>query len=127
VLIVGRLTVASGRETAGWVETRGRRIVATASGPPPRPPELVHDGVIAPGLVDLQVNGAGAVETLDGGQALDTIDAMLARYGVTRWLAALPTAEDERVAAAVGAIADRAGDPGHGLAGAHLEGPFLSP
>jgi len=42
-------------------------------------------------------------------------------------LAALPTAEDDRIAALVAAVADRVADPGHGLAGIHLEGPFLSP
>ena len=59
--------------------------------------------------------------------ALDAIDALLARHGVTRWLAALPTAEEERTAAALAAVAERAQDPRHGVQGAHLEGPFLAP
>jgi N-acetylglucosamine-6-phosphate deacetylase len=126
-IVSGRLPRTGGATGSGWVETRGREIVATGAGPPPRAPDVAHDGLIATGLCDLQVNGAGGVEALDGGAALDTIDALLAARGITRWLAALPTAEDARVAAAVAAIAERAPDPDHGLAGAHLEGPFLSP
>jgi N-acetylglucosamine-6-phosphate deacetylase len=127
MLIAGRLCSADGRRLPGWVEVSGGRVLATGIGSPPHTPDVVHTGTIAPGLCDLQVNGAGGADALDGGAALDAIDALLARHGVTRWLAALPTAEEDRAAAAVAAVAERAQDPGHGLQGAHLEGPFLAP
>jgi N-acetylglucosamine-6-phosphate deacetylase len=126
-LITGRLVDGAGHAAPGWLEVRAGRIAGAGKGSPPRAPDVAHDGLVAPGLFDLQVNGAGGVEALDGGPALDAIDALLVRRGVTGWLAALPTAEDERLAGALAAIAERARDPGHGLAGAHLEGPFLSP
>lgn len=126
MLVTGELMLPSG-PAHGWIEVRGRRIAATGTGPPPRSPDVEHDGRIEPGLFDLQVNGAAGVEALDGCEALDAIDALLADRGVTRWLAALPTADDERITAAVASIAERAAEPDHGLAGAHLEGPFLAP
>jgi N-acetylglucosamine-6-phosphate deacetylase len=126
-VITGRLVGAQWPPAPGWIEVRNGRIRATGIGRPPRRPDLEHDGEVSPGLCDLQVNGAAGFEGLDGGAGLDAIDAVLARHGVTRWLAALPTAEDERVHTALAAIAERMDDPRHGLMGAHIEGPFLSP
>ena len=118
---------ASSRPRPGWLEVSGDRIAAAGDGPPPRPADVDHDGPVAPGLFDLQVNGAAGVEALDGGAALDAIDRALAGRGILRWLAALPTAEEERVRAALADAGARIADPRHGLAGVHLEGPFLSP
>jgi N-acetylglucosamine-6-phosphate deacetylase len=125
-LISGTLVDEHGSAAAGWVAVQADRIADVDHGRPPGTPDLAHDGLISPALCDLQVNGAGGVEALDGGDALDAMDALLTARGVTRWLAALPTADETRVAGALAAIGERAADPGHGLAGAHLEGPFLS-
>ena len=125
-LIAGKLVAPDGSAAPGWLEVEGDRIAARADGEPPREPDLRAE-FVAPGLCDLQVNGACGVEAFDGADALDRIDAELSRRGIGRWLAALPTAEDDRVAAVLDAVAERAADPSHGLAGAHVEGPFLSP
>jgi N-acetylglucosamine-6-phosphate deacetylase len=127
LLIAGRMIDPRGRAAPGWIAIEGGRVAATGRGRPPGTPDVEHDGLLAPGLVDLQVNGAAGRDALDGGDALDAIDDVLARRGVTSWLAALPTAEDDRIEALVAAVADRVAEPGHGLAGLHLEGPFLSP
>jgi N-acetylglucosamine-6-phosphate deacetylase len=127
MVISGRLADRRGRDAPGWLSIGRGRIEAVGAGTPPRPPDVEHHGVIAPGLVDLQVNGAGGHDALDGGPALDRIDDLLARRGVSAWLAALPTAEDEHVAAVVEAARERVLDPAHGLSGLHLEGPFLAP
>ena len=82
---------------------------------------------IAPGLCDLQVNGAAGYEVTGDDDALDAIEAALIARGVTRFLATVTTIEDERAAAAVERLARRARDPGSAVAGIHLEGPFLSP
>jgi N-acetylglucosamine-6-phosphate deacetylase len=126
-LIAGLLIGPGGGAAPGWIAIDGGRVTATGRGRPPGTPDVEHDGLIAPGLVDLQVNGAAGREALEGGDALDAIDDVLARRGVTGWLAALPTADDDRIEALVTAAADRVAEPGHGLAGVHLEGPFLSP
>jgi N-acetylglucosamine-6-phosphate deacetylase len=109
------------------VETDGVRVVACGDGPPPRAADVEHSGPVVRGLCDLQVNGAAGVEALDGGAAIDRIDDVLARRGVLRWLAALPTSTEEQVDAVLAEAAERIADPAHGLVGVHLEGPFLSP
>jgi N-acetylglucosamine-6-phosphate deacetylase len=76
---------------------------------------------IAPGFVDLQVNG---VEDIDVATARDDdwdrLDAMLQRTGVTTWCPTLVTAPLEEMAARARRIPARAS-----IAGVHLEGPFL--
>lgn len=128
LLIAGRVADARGLAAPGWLRVEGARIAATGLGAPPRSPDVEHRGIIGPGLVDLQVNGAGGHDALaGGGDALDRIDEVVASHGVSGWLAALPTADDDRVAAVVEAARDRVRDPAHGLCGVHLEGPFLAP
>lgn len=126
-VIAGRLARAAGRPVQGWLRVEDGRVAARGQGEPPARPDLTHEGVIGPGLVDLQVNGAAGFDALDGGTALDAIDTAVAAHGVTGWLAALPTAEDERIAAVLADAAERMADPAHGLLGVHLEGPFLAP
>ena len=92
----------------------------------------VHDGggdVLAPGFVDLQVNGGGGVlfneHTDMGGVA--SIAAAHRKFGTTALLPTLITDTADRIAAAVHAVEEaiRHGVPG--VLGLHLEGPFLSP
>jgi N-acetylglucosamine-6-phosphate deacetylase len=86
-------------------------------------------GIIAPGLVDLQVNGGGGV-AVDGTTDVDAlahICAAHARLGTTGLLPTLITdtpEATERVIAAGIAAADQ-GVPG--FLGLHLEGPHLDP
>jgi N-acetylglucosamine-6-phosphate deacetylase len=86
---------------------------------------------IAPGLVDLQVNGFGGVdfnraETLDESAWKRATDA-LAAHGCTHFLATLITSSGEDRRACLRRIADHLRhDPGNGI-GIHLEGPFLNP
>ena len=47
--------------------------------------------LVAPGLVDLQVNGAAGVSVTDGPEALARIDAAMLDAGVTSWLATVMT------------------------------------
>ena len=83
--------------------------------------------MLAPGLCDLQVNGAAGHEATGDDDALDAIEAALVARGVTRFLATVTTIADDRAAAAVRRLAARTQDPGSAVAGVHLEGPFLSP
>ena len=59
--------------------SRAPRSPPPASGEPPRAPDEAIEGILAPGLCDLQVNGAGGHEVSDGPAALDEIDADPAR------------------------------------------------
>jgi N-acetylglucosamine-6-phosphate deacetylase len=86
-------------------------------------------GLLAPGFIDIQVNGGGGVlfndtPTVEGIRA---IGAAHRKFGTTGFLPTLITDTREKMAGAVAAA--RAGlDAGvPGLLGVHLEGPFLNP
>ena len=53
----------------GWVQLRGGRIAGAGRGTPPGPADLELDGVLAPGLIDAQINGAFAVDFAEAGTA----------------------------------------------------------
>jgi len=91
-------------------------------------PLVETNGIIAPGFVDLQVNGGGGV-MLNDRQDVDTIRTICAAhasFGTTALLATLITDTPEVTARAVeaGVAAAEAGVPG--FLGLHLEGPHLS-
>lgn len=86
-------------------------------------------GLLAPGFIDVQVNGGGGVlfndvRTVAG---IAAIGAAHRRYGTTGFLPTQITDTPEAMAEAVAAVdaALEAGVPG--LLGIHLEGPFLNP
>lgn len=115
-----------GRRTfEGWVEVSGDRITEVGRGSPPRRPAgRAH--FIGPGLCDLQVNGAGGHQVVDGSGALDAIDRVQLAHGVTSYLPTIITGPEENTASAVKTIEDRVADPASPVEGVHLEGPFLS-
>ena len=119
------MTLIAGR--SGWVEVRDERVADLGPGAPPRPPDERHDGLIAPGLVDLQVNGGAGVEVTGGPQALDAIDALQLEHGVTSYLPTIVSTDDETGTRAVADAAERIADPRSPVEGVHLEGPFLDP
>ncbi len=87
---------------------------------------------IAPGLVDLQVNGFAGHDVnapdVDASTVVELVRA-LNRVGVTTVVPTVVTASEQRIRAALSAIADaRAEDPvvAHAVPYAHVEGPFLS-
>ena len=83
---------------------------------------------VAPGLLDLQVNGAGGVDITAEPARLWEVGHTLATYGVTAWLPTLISCEP---AARTAALETFAAGPPAGWAGAlplglHFEGPMLS-
>lgn len=84
-------------------------------------------GILAPGFLDLQVNGSGGV-AIDGNAdqaVLDTVCAVQARLGATGCLPTLITDTHDATARVVqaGIAATKAQVPG--FLGLHLEGPHL--
>lgn len=109
----------------------GDVIAWVGSGRPPRKPdEEITAGpqdVIAPGFIDLQVNGYAGHDAASGADAVAAISNALPATGVTAFLPTLisePVEEGARFAAAVGAAAEATGAR---VLGAHIEGPFLNP
>jgi N-acetylglucosamine-6-phosphate deacetylase len=92
--------------------------------------EPVPDRTLAPGFVDLQVNGISGVDVAGAeGSDWDELDRALLAQGVTTWCPTLVTAPLERYAGPlerIAAAASRGDDTVRpAIAGAHLEGPFL--
>jgi N-acetylglucosamine-6-phosphate deacetylase len=127
-LLRGRLHGASDADallvdgdTIAWVG-RGR--------PPQRPDEEVATlpgDVIAPGFIDLQVNGYAGYDAASGAGAIASISEALPVTGVTAFLPthiSAPVEVGAAFAAAVGAAAEAQGAR---VLGAHIEGPFLNP
>ncbi len=86
-------------------------------------------GILAPGLIDLQVNGGGG-RMLDGSADADLIARVCAAHAHLGATGILPTLITDRPAATravvgAGIAAARAGVPG--FLGLHLEGPHLDP
>ncbi len=85
-------------------------------------------GVLAPGFVDLQVNGGGGLMFNDapGVATLKTIAAAHGRLGTAALLPTLITDTPARTAAAIAAAIAAIAKGVGGIAGLHLEGPHLS-
>jgi N-acetylglucosamine-6-phosphate deacetylase len=99
---------------------------AGADGPAPPAPYAL----LAPGFVDLQMNGIGAVDVAEAdGDDWAVLDAALVAQGVTSWCPTLCSAPLREMEASLGRIRDAARRSGAGrpaMVGAHLEGPFLA-
>jgi N-acetylglucosamine-6-phosphate deacetylase len=124
VLAASQVVTPMGVLSPGLVEVDGDRItsVVPTTG-------RVPDRVLAPGFVDLQVNGVDDIDVAAAASPADwdRLDALLAAQGTTTWLPTLVTAPLEAYEARldrIAAAADRP-DPRPRIAGAHLEGPFL--
>jgi N-acetylglucosamine-6-phosphate deacetylase len=116
------------RSGAGiWVSLKEPAIATIRNGGP-------SDGAyIAPGIVDLQVNGFRGLDFNTPPVSADLpghVTRELWSEGVTSYYATVITNAPDRIEACVGAIAQackRDADADAGIAGIHLEGPFISP
>ena len=127
------LTLAATRAFTGTeildgatVEIDSGVIVRVTPGIRPGVPRL--DGLLAPGLVEVQVNGGGGVlfNEAPNVQSLRTITQAHAHRGVTALMATLISDERGKIAAAIDAVAEGVRARMPGLLGLHLEGPWLS-
>jgi N-acetylglucosamine-6-phosphate deacetylase len=119
-----RVLTRDGWRDGAVVHVHEGRITAieAAAGPVP-------DRTVAPGFVDLQVNGIDDVDcaTADGDD-WQRLDAVLAAQGVTTWCPTLVTMPLDAYAAPLARIRAAMSRPVEArpcIAGAHLEGPFL--
>jgi N-acetylglucosamine-6-phosphate deacetylase len=109
-------------------KAEGCRIVPDVDLPEDCEVEALDGGLIAPGFVDLQVNGGGGV-LLNDDPSVDTLRIMAAahaRLGTAAFLPTLITDTPDRTRAAIDAVALALDDRVQGIVGLHLEGPHLS-
>jgi N-acetylglucosamine-6-phosphate deacetylase len=134
LVAAGRLVPAipgSGVLAPGYVLISGGRVAEVAGGPPPRPPDLVlSSGFLAPGFVDVQVNGYFGEEFATADEAgWSKVAHRLPEQGTTAFLPTIITAPIDRLVDSLRAAAVvRPGLRGGArMLGMHVEGPFISP
>lgn len=118
----------------GAVLVEGSRIVAAGSGmglPAPAGAEVIDASglLLAPGFIDLQVNGGFGHDFTARPETIWPVAADLPRYGVTAFLPTIITSPLETVTAAQEVVLEGppAGYQGAIPLGLHIEGPFLNP
>lgn len=118
--------------TQDWQVVKGRLRAVTPAGR--ATPDLGgSEAVLAPPLLDIQVNGANGIDLQDpllDAEKLWGITQFLAARGVGRWVPTLVTMSPECMEHACRVISRAlAGDAGLArvIPGIHLEGPFISP
>jgi len=86
------------------------------------------DGLLMPGLIDLQVNGGGGVLFNDSPsvETLKRIAKAHQQYGTTAWLPTLITDSVDKMQLAADAICHAIKDHSLGILGVHFEGPHIS-
>ena len=97
----------------------------------------LKDAIIAPGFIDLHIHGAAGHDIMEAeDSALEAVESLIAKHGVTSYLPTMVTAPMDKTLDALGKLGhfiERMAS--HGAAnngrarplGVHLEGPFLSP
>lgn len=98
----------------------------------PTPPNALGRAAmtIAPGFLDIQVNGAFGQDLADPNADVGRVSAGLPAFGVTGYLACIVTAPLERYGPCLDRLAAATAAPegaGARLLGVHIEGPFLNP
>jgi N-acetylglucosamine-6-phosphate deacetylase len=123
----GKLAIAGHLEEGAVVITGGRIVEMLGS---PRdgalPAQIIDADIIAPGLIDLQVNGGFGVEVGADPGALRELARRLPERGVTAYLPTLISAPAATYRPAFDAFAQAQDGRGARALGLHLEGPFLS-
>lgn len=120
-LVSGKALLLEGNRIAGLADA--------AALPAGVSEEDLGGGILAPGFVDLQVNGGGGV-MLNGSPDVQTLEIMArahATIGATTILPTLITDTPEQTARAIEAVAEAVRKGVAGIAGLHLEGPHLAP
>lgn len=114
----------------GFVRIEDGVIVEAGEGRPPGTPDIdLPDGLLAPGFVDLQVNGFYGYDMVDADKdGWHTVISRLPETGVTAFLPTFITAPVAVQAEALRRTRDLLPDLPHGtrVLGVHLEGPFLA-
>ena len=82
--------------------------------------------LIAPGLIDVQMNGFGSFDVSRASpEEFAALDELLLRMGTTSWLATIVTAPLQRMTESLLSIEKSMMVTSTGCIGAHVEGPFL--
>ena len=86
-------------------------------------------GILAPGFIDLQVNGGGGVllNNVPQHTAIDTMTSAHRRYGTTAMMPTIVSDTPQRQRACLEAVQAAMSGGNQSVLGVHLEGPFIDP
>jgi N-acetylglucosamine-6-phosphate deacetylase len=131
-LVNGRIYTGQEELTDRALLIRGDRIgdwVPAAEVAPDCPVIDLEGAAIAPGLIDLQLNGCGGVMFNDAitAETLDIMHQTNLRSGTTSFLPTLITAPDADMLAAMAVVHQYRRSSPYNVLGLHLEGPYLNP
>jgi len=118
-VIAGHLDIADGRIAA----VHGTPLDASRAGEGGR-------AVLLPGFIDTHVHGGGGRDTMEAGDAIETIARRHVRHGTTAFLATTMTApvgDIEAALRALGPVCRQRGAQSARVLGVHLEGPYINP
>jgi N-acetylglucosamine-6-phosphate deacetylase len=109
-----------------WIVIGDGRIVATGTGPPPAGATDLGDALLAPGFVDIQVNGSGTVDfaTASVDEIVAAIDGLVSDGG-TACLPTICSAPLDAYPNMLDRLATARAARPESVLGVHLEGPFL--
>ena len=91
------------------------------------PEQVVEAPIVAPGFIDLQVNGGFGVEVDDRVESFEVLARRLPESGVTSYLPTLISSHEATYPKVFAAFERSRSATGAQAQGMHLEGPFLSP
>jgi N-acetylglucosamine-6-phosphate deacetylase len=87
----------------------------------------LHGLRLAPGYIDLQVNGGHGFDVTTDPASMWDVAAELPRHGVTAFLPTIITSSAKTVDRAIEAVQRAPTNSGARIVGLHLEGPFIHP
>jgi N-acetylglucosamine-6-phosphate deacetylase len=119
--LVGQLLV-DGSLVAGRIALEGDRIATVEPDA-----SVTSDRVIAPGFIDLQVNGGYGIDFGEEPDRIAEVAAWLPATGCTAFLPTIVSSFADRYRRVFEAFPASTGATGARVLGLHLEGPFLSP
>lgn len=128
----GRYVAPGGFVERGTITIEGDRITAVTLAEDAAADVQAGGGWIAPGFVELQINGSYGYDIGSDPGSLPALAEMMPRQGVTTFLPTVVTSAWESYPQTLTTLAEamaQAAAEGRGALtpGAHLEGPFLSP
>ncbi len=91
--------------------------------------DLKTDGVIVPGFIEVQVNGAYGYDFTNDPSSVTAVAAKLPETGVTAYMPTIITSNFETYPQRLRAVSEamQANPPGARILGVHLEGPYMNP
>lgn len=125
----GAVITPDGVVEDGHIVIDGGRITTIGSGAVEFPSIDAHGGWIAPGFIDVQINGAHGIDLTAQPERIDELAGLLPQGGVTAFLPTIITCPPDLRTGALDAWRRRNGDRAGSAVplGLHLEGPMLAP